>query len=259
MWEARVKRAGQLATEYPAVAALLTFYSKVLAAQQEIYDRLRHHKGWLPSGILEQDLPVLRTMTSGLLAVVEANGSENLSIEARTLLEAQEAQIDEMLLGYWRSPGDRQFFAKAFLQPYMQWVVDTGARPIGRRIAGGTTSCPRCCGKPQLSFLGPVETAQEIGRRNLLCSTCLGHWPFRRVVCAHCGEERPEKLYYFSAPDYEHIRIEACESCKHYLKGIDHSLLGLAVLLVDEVAAAPLDLWAREQGYTKIELNLVGL
>jgi hypothetical protein len=29
--------------------------------------------------------------------------------------------------------------------------------------------------------------------------------------------------------------------------------------LVDEIYAAPLDLWAREHGYTKIELNLVGL
>jgi hypothetical protein len=31
------------------------------------------------------------------------------------------------------------------------------------------------------------------------------------------------------------------------------------VPLVDEVAAAPLDLWASERGYVKIELNLVGL
>jgi formate dehydrogenase maturation protein FdhE len=29
--------------------------------------------------------------------------------------------------------------------------------------------------------------------------------------------------------------------------------------VVDEVAAAALDVWAREHGYAKIELNLVGL
>jgi hypothetical protein len=33
----------------------------------------------------------------------------------------------------------------------------------------------------------------------------------------------------------------------------------LAIPLVDEIAAAALDLWAVEHGYTKIELNLVGL
>ena len=43
------------------------------------------------------------------------------------------------------------------------------------------------------------------------------------------------------------------------MKSVDLSRLGLAVPLVDEVAGAPLDLWARERGYEKIELNLVGL
>ena len=43
------------------------------------------------------------------------------------------------------------------------------------------------------------------------------------------------------------------------LRRLDLTRLGLAVPLVDEIYAAPLDLWAREHGYTKIELNLVGL
>jgi len=34
---------------------------------------------------------------------------------------------------------------------------------------------------------------------------------------------------------------------------------GVAVPLVDEVAGAPLDVWASDHGYVKIELNLVGL
>jgi formate dehydrogenase maturation protein FdhE len=43
------------------------------------------------------------------------------------------------------------------------------------------------------------------------------------------------------------------------LKTIDLGRLGLAVPLVDEVAGATLDVWARSHGYEKIELNLVGL
>ncbi|HKQ53166.1 MAG TPA: formate dehydrogenase accessory protein FdhE, partial [Pyrinomonadaceae bacterium] len=84
-------------------------------------------------------------------------------------------------------------------------------------------------------------------------------WLFRRVLCANCGEEGPAKLGYFHSPEFDHVRVEACDTCKHYIKGVDLTRLGLAVPLVDEVAAAPLDLWAREHGYTKIELNLVGL
>ena len=44
-----------------------------------------------------------------------------------------------------------------------------------------------------------------------------------------------------------------------YIKGIDLTLFGLASPLVDEVAAAALDVWAKERGYTKIEMNMVGL
>jgi formate dehydrogenase maturation protein FdhE len=61
------------------------------------------------------------------------------------------------------------------------------------------------------------------------------------------------------APEYDHARVDACDTCQHYIKAVDMTRLGLAVPLVDEVAAAPLDVWAREHGYAKIELNLVGL
>jgi formate dehydrogenase maturation protein FdhE len=43
------------------------------------------------------------------------------------------------------------------------------------------------------------------------------------------------------------------------MKSVDLTVNGLAIPLVDEIAAAPLDLWAAEQGYQKIELNLMGL
>ena len=53
--------------------------------------------------------------------------------------------------------------------------------------------------------------------------------------------------------------MECCDACKQYLKSIDLTKNGLAEPLVDEIASAPLDLWSREHGYTKLQLNLVGL
>src|ERR1044071_9782471 len=70
----------------------------------------------------------------------------------------------------------------------------------------------------------------------------------RPVVCENCGEERPAKLGYFHLPDFDYVRIEACDTCKHYIKGIDLTKLGLAAPLVDEIYSAPLDLWARAHG-----------
>jgi FdhE protein len=259
MWESRISRAEQLAAQFPAAQELLAFYGSLLGAQREIYECLRRAKTPLPSGALEIDLPALRVTLPRLLTAVKARGPEALATEAQRLSQAGESETDQLLLDYWRAPGDEQFFAKAFLQPYAQWLIETGARPVDRNLERGANRCPYCGGKPQLSFLRSAEGAEESGGRSLLCCLCLSAWPFRRVVCANCSEERPAQLAYFSAPEYDHVRIEACDSCGHYLKGIDLTRLGLAVPLVDEVAAAPLDLWAREQGYTKIELNLVGL
>ena len=78
------------------------------------------------------------------------------------------------------------------------------------------------------------------------------------VTCPYCGEEDERKLAYFQSPAFPHVRVDACDSCRRYLKNVDLTKLGLAVPLVDEIAAAPLDAWAREHGYEKIELNLVG-
>ena len=45
----------------------------------------------------------------------------------------------------------------------------------------------------------------------------------------------------FNRPRYDHLRIDACDTCRYYLKAVDLTRLGLAVPIVDEVAGAPLD------------------
>lgn len=258
-WDAQIERAEHLARRNDASGELLTFYAKLLRAQKDIYEFFRSRKGWLPSGILEEDLRGIRVMMPELLRAVVASGPDALVEEAQVLLRSPDEEIDRMLLEQWRAPADVQFFAKAFLQPYARWLAESGGQPVDRVFERVDSRCPFCGGNPQVSLLQTKEASAESGGRDLICSTCLTVWPFRRVVCAHCGEERPAKLGYFHTPEYDHVRIEACDTCKHYIKGVDLTRLGLAVPLVDEVAAAPLDVWAHEHGYTKIELNLVGL
>jgi FdhE protein len=55
------------------------------------------------------------------------------------------------------------------------------------------------------------------------------------------------------------VRVEACESCRCYLKSVDLTVNGLAVPVVDELATVALNLWAEESGYVKLETNLLGL
>ena len=93
----------------------------------------------------------------------------------------------------------------------------------------------------------------------MICSFCVGEWEFRRIVCAACGEEDPDKLPVFTAGDFDYIRLECCDTCKTYLKTVDLTKNGRAEPIVDELASGPLDLWARERGYAKLQANLLGM
>lgn len=258
-WNSRIQRAEQLASERPESNELLTFYAALLRSQQQVYEYLRTRNNWLPSGELEEDLAMLQQVMPNLLRTVEDNGPDELVSQARSLLQASENDLAELLIEYWRAPSDLQFFAKALLQPYSSWLRETGAKPVNRNLVSAENRCPFCCGKPQVSILQIRETSSESGGRDLICATCLMSWPFRRVVCASCGEENPAKIGYYHSPAYDHIRVEACDTCKYYIKAVDLTRFGLAVPLIDEVAAAPLDLWIRERGFTKIEVNLLGV
>ena len=248
-WDANINRVRELVASSTPAQELLTFYETVLLSQKEVYESLRGRRDWLPSGSLENDLSALREHIPAFLTSV-------LSVAPPALAE-QAGASDDLLLEYWHNRSDKLFFPKAFLQPYAQWSVQSGA--LTRLSSTAENRCPYCFGKPQLSFLRVTESGSESGNRHLLCATCLSSWEFRRVVCASCSEERPFKLENFKSDEYDHVRIEACESCKQYVKGIDLTRLGLAVPLVDDVATAALDLWAVDKGYAKVELNLVGL
>ena len=258
-WNTCIDRARQLASRGDSAAGLLQFYADLLRVQKDVSEHLRAGKDRSLLGTLERDLAVLRPMLPRLLVVVQASGPVPLSTEAERLLVASDAETNALLFDYWHAPSDRQFFAKAFLQPYASSLAAMGIEPNDRGTDRAANRCPFCGGKPQLSILRGTSAGAEGGNRSLVCATCLTTWPFGRVICANCGEQDERKLGYYHSPAFDHLRIEACDACGHYLKGVDLLRLGLAVPLVDEVAGAPLDLWARDHGYVKIELNLVGL
>ena len=254
-WDSQIKRAAQL-SHLKGSKDLLDFYEHLLRSQKLIYEQLRSGK---TSGDLERDLGVLTDCLRPLLQTVATHGPESLAEDSQYIMESSPDVLRQLLFEYWSTPTDIQFFGKACLQPYFKCLAETATKPVGRESIPDERHCGFCGGSPQVSFLKNKETTAESGNRDLICGTCLTSWEFRRVVCANCGEERPTKIGYFHSSEFDHIRIEACDTCKHYLKGVDLTRMGFAMPLVDDIASAPLDLWAREQGYLKIELNLVGL
>jgi len=258
VWQLRIGRAEALAARDGAASPLLAFYAELLRVQHRVYSRLGANAHDAPSGALEHDLPALRSEWRPALQAIARIAPEMLAAEARHLGDRGDAAIEEALLSFWNGPSDRQFYPKALLQPYAQWLAEAGVAPIGRAFTRTDNRCPFCGGPPQLSVLH-ADDASTGGGRKLQCATCLTEWAVRRVLCVHCGEEDERKLGYFHSPAFDHLRVDACDTCQHYLKSVDLTRLGIAVPLVDEVAGAPLDIWAREHGYMKIELNLVGL
>ncbi len=97
------------------------------------------------------------------------------------------------------------------------------------------------------------------GKRSLVCSLCATEWQFRRVICPACGEEDKEKLPIYVASEFDYIRVDACDSCHTYIKSVDLTKNGHAVPIVDEIATVPLNIWAEEHGYWKLEPNLLGM
>ena len=128
-WDRRIRRAGQLAADNGAAAPLLAFYARLLRSQKNIYDSLSVRP---PSGDLDGDIALLTDGRAALLREVAESGPDLLAAEARALLESDDSTIASLLAAYWRAPSSRQFFPKAMLQPYAQWLADAGVTPAGR-------------------------------------------------------------------------------------------------------------------------------
>jgi len=192
--------------------------------------------------------------------VVEQNGPSPLREAARELRDGGEDAHFQLLTVFWNGsepgallPGPNDFFARAFLQPYAAAIRSRSSM----RWSGPTPyPCPFCKRKPGLGVLRPLGDG---GQRSLVCSFCLAEWEFRRIVCPGCGEENHAKLPVYTAEELKHVRVEACDSCRSYIKTVDLTKSGLAEPVVDEMASIPLDLWAQKQGYTKLQCNLLQL
>jgi hypothetical protein len=255
-WNRCVSRANQLADSIASSRALITFYGQLLDCQRSSFVSF---DGAGISGSFESDLPIIAQLAASTLKVLVEVGPATLSSEAQSLLDDPRS-CERAIAAYWREPTGDQFFAKTLLQPYLHWLAAKGLSPQ-RRFVRARNLCPSCGGPPQVSILtgaagAPLENG---GGRQLQCASCLSTWSFRRVVCPACGEEEDMKLVYFLSAEFDHVRIDACDTCHRYLKTVDLRRLGLAVPLVDEAATAALDAWAVEHGYEKIELNLLGL
>jgi FdhE protein len=116
--------------------------------------------------------------------------------------------------------------------------------------------CPFCSGAPVVSVL---RDAAHGSRRSNACGVCFRESAASRLGCSSCGETDVDRLPVFRTENTDPARIDACDSCRGYVKTIDLTRDALACLIADDLASVSLDLWAREQGYHRTRPNLLRL
>jgi formate dehydrogenase maturation protein FdhE len=233
--EARAARAELLATEAQAAADPLRFAAGLFRAQAQMARLLR-------SGDFGQAVEAC----APVLAFIAARGPAELAEDARHFER-------DRLGAYWGGLAEFDYLARAALSPYAWFLRE-------KRIAMGRPEgpCASCGGAPWMAARrGGAQL--EGAKRMLLCAFCANEWQVSRIRCPACGEEDPVKLPNYTAPGHPSVRIEACESCRGYVKSIDLSSDARPLPEVDDLVSLSLDLWAVEQRFQRIEPGLAGL
>jgi len=259
-WQRRIQRAQELSSQYPSASQILAFYIHIAGFQENLEGGLRQVLDARPAlgyGELDdRELSELSSRFGSFLSLAEKHAPASLAELTLQLRASGTALWSELLRSAWSvsSPSDPQgLLAQVFLQPYAERLRSRASvQPFPHAYA----ICPFCRRKPGF---GVLRSMGDGAARSLVCSFCMAEWEFRRIVCPGCGEEDDKKLVVFTANEFPCIRVEGCDSCKTYLKTIDLTKDGYAEPIVDELASAPLDLWAREHGYAKLRSNLLGL
>ena len=261
-WPLRRERAAELAERYPHAAEMLRLYQALTVVSGNLPSPV--YGGGQGGGIatlaVEHALPgvIEATVEFGPRAlrdgVVSIFCSANLVDLVQRWLDAQPLTPVETYLA--RASASPLLEAQLIPVPHPALPRERG-RERERRDAG--TRCPKCSGLPQLSYFAVSGEALVSGPRYLVCSRCANNWVFSRMTCASCGESTGTKLPIYQEQErFPHVRVDGCQTCRKYLLTFDLRRDTRAVPVVDEIAALPLDLFAHDQGLTKITPNLMG-
>jgi len=279
-WDRRIRRATELTSTYPFGAEGLRFYTRVATFQKSLYAEIQKALKDSPKISADRSLRdeldffLLLPHFSPYLSLIQQIAPAPLAQAAAGLAQKGPAAWQHAIEDFWHRDlemasdmddgeearaGDSldttasdRLLAWIFLQPYAEYLAAHRETAV---LDGTPSTCPLCGGKP---VVGVLRSEGDGAKKSLICMLCAHEWNFRRIYCPACGEEREPQMAFYSAPEIAHVRVDVCDTCHTYLKTIDLTKLGLAVPVVDELATIPLDLWAREHGYQKLQINLLG-
>ena len=257
-FERRAERAQLLAADAVAAGEPLRFAAGLYQAQARLAAAVESlHGRRALTGRLNDDVAGLAAASADLLRFAAENGPGALAASARDRSGEGEAVLGSRLIAFWNADRTTEpdYLSRALLRPYVEVLATLGVAPERTRRTG---CCPFCGGAPWIAARRTAAEA-DAAARFLGCALCGREWPVGRICCPSCQEEDPERLPSYRGDRYAAARVEACETCRHYVKSIDLTIDGRAIPEVDDLASLPLDLWAAEQGFARIEPGMAGI
>lgn len=223
--------------------------------------RAKSSKALLDFSDVKNDRELNSTFVLGIIDLLSQKGQENIAYLHQIGAALQSGAIDPLPLygaiwGRDRAPINDISERLAVPSPLVEYIFEiplkTALEQFSTRYEAESfaewqeSTCPICG-----SRAGMAELRGEEGRRMLSCSACSFSWPFRRLACAYCGCDDPEKLSYFTAGEGA-TRVDTCKACSRYIKTRD-SRKGdsLIPLDVEDLLTLHLDLLASREGFER--------
>jgi formate dehydrogenase maturation protein FdhE len=257
-FERHAARADMLAHENEVARAPLAFAAGLYRAQVGVARAVTvAHSQRALTGALDLDVFGFTDGLRGALCFAAANGPPDLAEVARMRAREEPQRLHARLQAFWvdANGAAKDYLSRALLRPYVKVLACLQLRP-DRVVPAG--ACPFCGGAPWIAARRAAPDADG-AQRYLGCALCGGEWVANRLRCPACSNEDPAKLVSFQSDRHPAVRIEACETCRRYVKSLDLTVDGRLIPEVDELVSVAMDLWAAEQGYVRIEPGLAGI
>lgn len=269
---AALRHAAQSSPEYAEIVPLFSAIYEYLQGREHLTgitvgqdfepkERLENRFPLISTTDLHVDREVATVFLLGIIAVLSGKGKEHadyLSLIAAALQDAtiDPAQLYSAILERRRGPINDISSQLSIPAPLVEYIFEIPLKTAlacystqyeAEQFAGWQENiCPICGSRP-----GMAELSGEEGRRMLSCSACSFNWPYKRLACAYCGCEEPEKLSYFTVTEAA-TRVDTCKACSRYIKTRDSRECDSAVPLeIEDLLTIHLDLLAAREGFER--------
>jgi formate dehydrogenase maturation protein FdhE len=257
-FERRGQRAELLARETDSAREPLLFASALCREQSTAALAVEQaHLSRPLTGRLAEDATRILPLLAPVVRIAAERGPEDLAAQARHREGEERSVASNRLIVMWSGDSNARedYLSRAMLRPYVEVLRAYGVNPDRLHRPG---HCPFCAGAPLVSSRKELRDSNAAARM-LHCGFCGCEWNAVRGSCPSCEEDDPAKLPIFTSDAHPLVRIEACETCGRYVKSVDLTQDARMIPEIDDLVSLSMDLWAVEQGLTRIEPGLAGM